>query len=61
MAINYQKSLSIKSVIHNKAKINYWDHTKIKAFTEERKPPTKQKGNGLTGRRKLETIYPVKG
>ena len=33
------------------AKINKWEFIKLKAFTEQGKPSTREKGNLLSGRR----------
>ena len=37
-----------------KAKINKWDLIKLKTFTQQKKPPTKQKDNLLNGRKYLQ-------
>ena len=45
-----------------KAKVNYWDYLKIKAFFAQWwKLSTKQKGNLLNGRKYLQMIYPIRG
>ena len=43
-----------------KAKMNYWDLIKVKTSEEQRKQPTKLKGNRQNGRRYLQTTYQIK-
>ena len=44
-----------------KAKMNYWDLMKIKAFALQRKQSTKLKGNQRNGKRYLQMTYRTKG
>ena len=44
-----------------KAKMNYWDLRKIKSSAQQRKQPTKLKGNQRNGKRYLQMTYRTKG
>ena len=44
-----------------KAKMNYWDVTKIKTSAQRRKQSAKLKGNQQNGRRYLQMTYQIKG
>ena len=44
-----------------KAKMNYWDLIKIQTSAQQRKQPTKLKGNQRNGKRYLQMTYQTKG
>ena len=44
-----------------KAKMNYWDLMKIKISAQQRKQPTKLKGNQRNGKRYSQMTYRTKG
>ena len=43
-----------------KAKMNYWDLMKIKSSAQQRKQPTKLKGNQRNGKKYLQMTYQTK-
>ena len=44
-----------------KAKINKWDHNKLKASAQQKKPSAKWKGNLWNGRKYWQIIYLIRG